>query len=89
MSSNILTDINGKELPNRIVASRAITYDMEKVLEDFDQLGLEKTIENIQDRINAWIEEDFRQPIGKWEVLTMLQFNDGELEEYFPLELEE
>lgn len=89
MSSNPLKDINGKELPNRIIASRTITYDMEKVLDDFDQIGMEKTIENIQDRLNEWIREDFRQPIGKWELLTTLEFNDGELEEYYPIEFED
>jgi hypothetical protein len=69
-------------LPERINVIRSITYDVQSVIKDLEELGVETewatNLDTIMHYIAEWVEEDMRAPISRHDI-TYLDENGQEL----------
>jgi len=66
-------------MPERINVIRTVTYDVQSVIKDLEELEVEPIdLETVMNYITDWVEEDMRAPISRHDI-TYLDENGQEL----------
>ena len=65
-------------LPEKINVIRSITYDVQTVIKDLEDLGVEKewatNLDTIIHYITEWVEEDMRAPISRHDLTYLDEY---------------
>ncbi len=56
-------------LPERINVIRTVTYDVQSVIKDLEEMEVEPIdLETVMNYITEWVEEDMRAPISRHDI---------------------
>ena len=65
-------------LPEKINVIRSITYDVQTVIKDLEDLGVEKewatNLDTIIHYITEWVEEDMRAPLSRHDLTYLDEY---------------
>jgi hypothetical protein len=71
--------ITMETMPERINVIRTVTYDVQSVIKDLEEMEVEPIdLETVMDYITEWVDEVMRSPLSRHE-LTYLDENGQEL----------
>jgi hypothetical protein len=57
-------------LPERINVIRTVTYDVQSVIKDLEEMEVEPIdLETVMNYITEWVEEDMRAPISRHDII--------------------
>jgi hypothetical protein len=61
--------ITMETLPERINVIRTVTYDVQSVIKDLEEMEVEPIdLETVMNYITEWVEEDMRAPISRHDI---------------------